>query len=553
MLNACLNISSLGSISVNRKNNNFIIQTSNVIPKMAGLLFKRNNEFDLEYNIKIGFNILSNSNRLIMWKKENNQRMQIRDGYNEIIFDKNNIIEFGIFITNTQSGRIFEIKDLNVDYIIEKTNIEESIIDEIKPKVSVIIVYNECNSIGQSLTSILSQEHKNIEVIIVYNHEKYKKELDKYLYDNRIKIYDNNGKNIDESLIKGLKYIDNKSEFIIFQNEYEISYVNRISEQMRIMEENEKYGSIIEFNGKPNYYTMMIKKEILSFFGKDYLSFSFESLITFLKMTNNIQIIENNEHKLYISNNNNLLKEIKKEAKNVLNREFDKIYVLFRKDKDNQTEIIRYLNKNNIDYESILVYNGNDEPYKSRYLKYRNDAITEKSYHLERIFKRKIIRNEEAWGYYETWKKILELSINKKHSSILCLDEYSLLTDLYHSKLESYIDKVKQNSEWKLMHFGVSQLNWRGIDEKEALEKNYYNPPLWTDGSFAVGISLEGMKKINKLMKEYICDIDIGGFRELYDKDNKNNYVAYPNLIIVDLKKIGIQNVKERKLRVKWT
>jgi hypothetical protein len=55
-----------------------------------------------------------------------------------------------------------------------------------------------------------------------------------------------------------------------------------------------------------------------------------------------------------------------------------------------------------------------------------------------------------------------------------------------------------------------------------------------------------------KVMSKYICDIDTGGFKELYEKENKNNYVAYPNLIIVDLKKLGVQNIKERKMRVKW-
>jgi len=133
------------------------------------------------------------------------------------------------------------------------------------------------------------------------------------------------------------------------------------------------------------------------------------------------------------------------------------------------------------------------------------------------------------YGYYQSWYKALKESRVMGYNHVLFLDD-----DVwFHRKFKFTINNLEKG--WLICYLGASQ-HWSGIDWTTAEKKGYYHPNR-TDGSFAVALSKEGIKRV---WKEFcrsslprVVDSDI--LRTVV-KDHPNKcYVMYPNLVVADV------------------
>ena len=216
---------------------------------------------------------------------------------------------------------------------------------------------------------------------------------------------------------------------------------------------------------------------------------------------------------------------------NFINFYFSKIFVInLKKDTSKRQDIIEKFGKYNINFEFVDAVYGYDKPHIDNYKNLKN----------------KKFKNPGAFGYMETWKKILIDCINNNYNRILCFDDDVMLCNNFNKKFCKYIESIN-NDFWKILNLGVSQYVWKDIDMNKTVSKNWYHPPFDTDGSFAIGINKYIFKELYDDLIKYDNVFDTGPLRNIYKKYPKYNYVAYPNLVIADLFKSEINKVSERQ------
>jgi len=137
--------------------------------------------------------------------------------------------------------------------------------------ISVIIpYYKKKNFIFKSLKSVLSQSHKEIEVLIIYDDE----ELDDFLYikkiikkDNRVKIIKNKfNKGVSASRNIGIK--KSKGKFIAFLDADDKWHTNKLKIQLNFMRKNKCLISHTDYkiiNNKNKILGYMRAKKRLSY------------------------------------------------------------------------------------------------------------------------------------------------------------------------------------------------------------------------------------------------------------------------------------------------
>ena len=143
--------------------------------------------------------------------------------------------EYGELINFYLSTSIFNYNDFSSEFIIEKVKNHH-------PKISVLLpVYNSEDYILDSLLSIIHQDFKDFEIIILYEYG-IKDNTLKYINiinDSRIKIVKNDKKlGLAASLNEGIKIA--KGKYIARMDSDDLSTTNRFKLQYELLEENPK-------------------------------------------------------------------------------------------------------------------------------------------------------------------------------------------------------------------------------------------------------------------------------------------------------------------------
>lgn len=162
-----------------------------------------------------------------------------------------------------------------------------------------------------------------------------------------------------------------------------------------------------------------------------------------------------------------------------------------------------------------------------------------------------------AWGYLLSWEKILNKARCDGHKRILCLDDdvvfHRDFTYQFHN-LSRWIP-----DDWKIFNLGASQ--HITIDLPDSGPNRSWYHPSTTDGSFATGISssifLELLNEIRHIKSclsspkpqndiKQLLPLDSGPLREMYRRYPNDCYVAYPNLIISDVRNSSIRGPRDQ-------
>lgn len=239
----------------------------------------------------------------------------------------------------------------------------------------------------------------------------------------------------------------------------------------------------------------------------------------------------------------------------MLNNLYDKIFVLnLKKDKIKRKHMKEKLDKLNINFDFFDAINGKNSPYFEKYNEYKIKPVGYEGCHInEKIYRNKMIRSPGAWGYIETWVKLLEYVIKMKYKNIVVFDDDVIFDDNFDNKLLECTSNI-DIKDTKIVLFGASQHEQYNIHFSES--KGYYYPPVYTDGSFASGIDSSVFQELLDHIKKRDCSVDSGAFREIYKKYPNECYVVYPNIIIADVSESSIsngrQNIFDSAKKLRW-
>jgi len=235
----------------------------------------------------------------------------------------------------------------------------------------------------------------------------------------------------------------------------------------------------------------------------------------------------------------------------VINDIFDIVFVInLANDKFKKKMMIKKLNKLNIKHTFVEAINGYQEPILSQYNIYKNKPCDwDGSHEYEIARSKKMIPSAGAYGYLESWLKILDISTKFNYKKILVFDDDVIFDNNFEEKVKDFFDIIP--TDFKIAALGLSQHNWGKIVYKD----KYYNPIVYTDGSFALGIDSSVFPELIQQTKLYNIAFDSGPIRYIYNKYKSECFIAYPNLVIADVSTSSIggsRNMIETSSKLKW-
>ena len=189
---------------------------------------------------------------------------------------------------------------------------------------------------------------------------------------------------------------------------------------------------------------------------------------------------------------------------------------------------------------------GAAEPHVKLYDEYKKSPLNDEDQRLGR----KSIQSAGAWGYLLTMKKILQDAIGKNHDRIVVFDDDIILTHDFTLKFSRLIHSL--DNDWNIVALGASQWDWTGIDISSSLS---YSPNNLSNGSFAMIYDSSIFEKLLSRIQEMDSPFDSKPLKSIYENPEHNCYVAYPNLIVADVEKIGIRDSRKQSTyasRFRW-
>jgi len=152
------------------------------------------------------------------------------------------------------------------------------------------------------------------------------------------------------------------------------------------------------------------------------------------------------------------------------------------------------------------------------------------------------------YGYFLTWKNILEEAKRVGHQRILCLDDDVWFHQNWQQLWTDLIKRIRK--DWVILYLGASQ-HGQKIDWDKA-QKNHIYTPHATDGSFAVGLSKTGIDLILKdIQTGRIGTVDSTILRKIFLQVSDRCYVAYPNIVIADLTTSDLRHSRDQAVAAK--
>ena len=204
------------------------------------------------------------------------------------------------------------------------------------------------------------------------------------------------------------------------------------------------------------------------------------------------------------------------------------------------------LQREGFEVSRMSAVRGADEPYKSDFDTYHSTPYNKEDLSLGR----KAIQSPGAWGYLLTMKKILQDAIAQGHQSIAVFDDDIILTHDFTLKFSRFFQQLPK--KWNILMLGASQWDWTNIN---LLKKTDYEPNRLSNGSFAMIYHSSIFEELLANIERMNSPFDSKPMKTIYANPDYTCYVAWPNLIIADVEKEGIRDVRNQitySSRFRW-
>jgi glycosyltransferase involved in cell wall biosynthesis len=239
-----------------------------------------------------------------------------------------------------------------------------------------------------------------------------------------------------------------------------------------------------------------------------------------------------------------------------INEYFDRIYVIaFKNDVEHRNLIKDYFDKFKINFEFFDAVDGFDNKeiaiFYEDYLTWSYDDI--RTHHIEKVYKKKLIKSQGALGLLATYKKLFESIIEDQSiNNVLILEDDVLFDQNIHEKFACVHNCIDR---YDLLYLGASHHIWRNQEVTNIQDGiSYYKAPKVLDGSFAVAYNRNIFQELLTKINKQNAPIDLI-LRDITEKGN--SYVIYPNIAIAETTRPSKTSLVSRNLRnhaknLKW-
>ena len=231
-----------------------------------------------------------------------------------------------------------------------------------------------------------------------------------------------------------------------------------------------------------------------------------------------------------------------------LNNKVSEAYVLSLEEEKDKFEICkRQASRFGIEITRWIGEDGRIGKNNQDWMRYMDQPWIE----IDEKLGRKAIDKPGAWGYLLTMKGIFEDAIGKGHEAIAVFDDDFILSKSFDHRFSRLVEVLEES--WDILYLGASQWLW---DDVSLSDKPYYSPDRNTNGSFAVIYRNTVFQEILDEIETMSAPFDAGALRKaVMGKFSDTSFVAYPNLVIANVEKIGIResrNQNEFSKRFGW-
>ncbi len=202
---------------------------------------------------------------------------------------------------------------------------------------------------------------------------------------------------------------------------------------------------------------------------------------------------------------------------------------------------------------------GYSQPILGKYESYSNNKIGSLKYFkkfnkLEVWMNKLFIDSAGAFGYIETYIRILKDAKLQGYKSILILEDDVILTRDFVSKLEFFYSNLPDS--WKFIGLGASQYNWDSVDTEKAKNQGFYTPTqIDTCGSFAIAIRDTIYDELIELQSYFEAPFDHIPLGEIYKKYPSDCFVSFPYMVMPDVRSSSIRGSRNQLThakKMKW-
>jgi glycosyltransferase involved in cell wall biosynthesis len=248
------------------------------------------------------------------------------------------------------------------------------------------------------------------------------------------------------------------------------------------------------------------------------------------------------------------------DEESVLNEYFDHVYVvnLDRSMKEKVT-VSKHLKQHGVDFQLWKATDGflgaALETYNEYTVRSLGSLQRYSEYNEREISRGKsFIESAGAVGYIYTYLSILKDAKENNFDKFLILEDDVILSNNFNTDFKRFISNIPEN--WKVLQLGASQYGWNSFSEVDAEQEGHYYPRrLDTCGSFSIAIRGSIIDELIEAESAFEAPFDHLPLGELYERYLGSCYVAYPNIVMPDVRDSKIRGGRDQfshAEKMKW-
>jgi glycosyltransferase involved in cell wall biosynthesis len=252
------------------------------------------------------------------------------------------------------------------------------------------------------------------------------------------------------------------------------------------------------------------------------------------------------------------------QAESILHRYFDHIYLVnLPREISRKLTAAKHLRQHGIEFEYFEAtdgYEGEVFEHYRRYSERKLGDLERYSHYAEREIKRgaPFIDSPGAMGYIYTYLRILCDAKEKGYERFLIFEDDVILHRDFETMFDTFMRHI--DPDWRIIQLGATQTGWRNIDLAAAEKNRFYFPTYYNDrnstyGSFAMGLDHRIIDELIEAESAFEAAFDYLPMEEMYEKYKGKCFIAYPNLVIPDVRTSTIRNEMDQEVvakKLKW-
>ena len=228
--------------------------------------------------------------------------------------------------------------------------------------------------------------------------------------------------------------------------------------------------------------------------------------------------------------------------RHLINHYFDHIYILNLDSRPDRMDHMReQLHELGIySYERFSALYGKESPHLEEWKKYSKVPLTR----LERTkYQRKAIASPGSWAIIKSMYLMIRDAQSRGFKNFLVLQDDLLFHKSFHKQFDQLVNNPNFPKTWKLFYIGATQHTWTHVRFHKS--QKFYHPSGTADGAFGVGVDSSIYDEFINELLEFDMPTDSGALKTLQRRYSNESIVAFPNLVIADLRDSDLRGYRD--------